>query len=170
MMDPIFETISLTTDVTPPGFLTRTMFFCNNRALLPFQTPLTRPLRVFSQKDTPSPPTHSSHLLLDSYSSPSELNLIMAKTLVSKKAILLQPGTFSGRERLCDDPWNTGNVWVETEAVNYHDETGEVMDHVPLEAGNTAKKVKRVDINDELKLYASRSQFIQFVAKKCSLE
>lgn len=40
------------------------------------------------------------------------------------------------------DPRNTNNGWTETEAVNYHDETGEVMDHLPLEAGDDAKKVK----------------------------
>ena len=35
-----------------------------------------------------------------------------------------------------DDPWNTDNAWMETEAVNYHDETREVMDLLPLEAGD----------------------------------
>ncbi|XP_039727684.1 ADP-ribose pyrophosphatase, mitochondrial-like [Pteropus medius] len=64
------------------------------------------------------------------------------------------------------DPRNTDNAWIETEAVNYHDETGEVMDHLPLEAGDDAKKVKWLDINDKLKLYASHSQFIQLVAEK----
>ena len=55
---------------------------------------------------------------------------------------------------------------METEAVNYHDETGEVMDHLPLEAGKAAEKVQWADVNDELKLYASYSQFVQLVAKK----
>uniref|UniRef100_A0A4X1V147 ADP-ribose pyrophosphatase, mitochondrial n=1 Tax=Sus scrofa TaxID=9823 RepID=A0A4X1V147_PIG len=41
-----------------------------------------------------------------------------------------------------DDPWNMDNAWIETEAVNYHDETGEVMDHLPLEAGDDAKEVR----------------------------
>lgn len=40
------------------------------------------------------------------------------------------------------DPRNKDNGWTETEAVNYHDETGEVMDHLPLEAVDDAKKVK----------------------------
>ncbi|KAG3264502.1 hypothetical protein H1C71_000786 [Ictidomys tridecemlineatus] len=65
-----------------------------------------------------------------------------------------------------DDPRNTDNAWIETEAVNYHDETGEIMDSVPLRAGDDAKEVKWVDINDKLKLYASHSQFIQLVAEK----
>ncbi|KAK2493504.1 hypothetical protein MC885_009697 [Smutsia gigantea] len=65
-----------------------------------------------------------------------------------------------------DDPRNTDNAWMETEAVNYHDETGEVMDNLTLEAGDDAGKVKWVDISDELKLYASHSQFIKLVAEK----
>ncbi|KAB0347793.1 hypothetical protein FD754_012650 [Muntiacus muntjak] len=65
-----------------------------------------------------------------------------------------------------DDPQNTDNTWMETEAVNYHDETGEVMNLLPLEAGDDAEKVGWVDINDKLKLYASHSQFIQLVAEK----
>ncbi|KAM5337131.1 ADP-ribose pyrophosphatase, mitochondrial isoform 2-T2 [Glossophaga mutica] len=65
-----------------------------------------------------------------------------------------------------DDPRNTDNAWMETEAVNYHDETGEIMDNLTLEAGDDAGKVKWVDINDKLKLYASHSQFIKLVAEK----
>ncbi|KAL4843545.1 hypothetical protein H8958_015669 [Nasalis larvatus] len=65
-----------------------------------------------------------------------------------------------------DDPRNTDNAWMETEAVNYHDETGEIMDNLTLEAGDDAGKVKWVDINDKLKLYASHFQFIKLVAEK----
>ncbi|XP_029411179.1 ADP-ribose pyrophosphatase, mitochondrial isoform X2 [Nannospalax galili] len=65
-----------------------------------------------------------------------------------------------------DDPRNTDNAWMETEAVNYHDETGEIMDSLTLEAGDDAGKVRWVDISDELKLYASHSQFIKLVAEK----
>uniref|UniRef100_A0A5F8GZ34 Nudix hydrolase domain-containing protein n=1 Tax=Monodelphis domestica TaxID=13616 RepID=A0A5F8GZ34_MONDO len=64
-----------------------------------------------------------------------------------------------------DDPRNTDNAWMETEAVNYHDETGETMDNLTLEAGDDAGKVKWVEISDKLKLYASHSQFIELVAK-----
>ena len=55
---------------------------------------------------------------------------------------------------------------METEAVNYHDETGEIMDNVTLEAGDDAGKVKWMDISDKLKLYASHAQFIKLVAEK----
>ncbi|XP_006018160.1 ADP-ribose pyrophosphatase, mitochondrial isoform X1 [Alligator sinensis] len=65
-----------------------------------------------------------------------------------------------------DDPRNTDNAWLETEAVNYHDESGETMDNMPLEAGDDAGKVKWVDISEKLKLYANHSHFIKLVAEK----
>ncbi|XP_006727100.1 ADP-ribose pyrophosphatase, mitochondrial isoform X2 [Leptonychotes weddellii] len=65
-----------------------------------------------------------------------------------------------------DDPRNTDNAWMETEAVNYHDETGEIMDNLTLEAGDDAGRVKWVDISDQLQLYGSHSQFIKLVAEK----
>ncbi|XP_060003528.1 ADP-ribose pyrophosphatase, mitochondrial isoform X2 [Lagenorhynchus albirostris] len=73
------------------------------------------------------------------------------------------PGIYKG---YVDDPRNTDNAWMETEAVNYHDETGEIMDNLTLEAGDDAGKVKWVDISDKLKLYASHFQFIKLVAEK----
>ncbi|KAM9295719.1 ADP-ribose pyrophosphatase, mitochondrial [Morus bassanus] len=65
-----------------------------------------------------------------------------------------------------DDPRNTDNAWIETEAVNYHDETGETMDNLPLEAGDDAGVVKWVDISEKLELYASHSYFIKLVTEK----
>uniref|UniRef100_A0A8C3TQ30 ADP-ribose pyrophosphatase, mitochondrial n=1 Tax=Catharus ustulatus TaxID=91951 RepID=A0A8C3TQ30_CATUS len=65
-----------------------------------------------------------------------------------------------------DDPRNTDNAWMETEAVNYHDETGETMDNLPLEAGDDAGVVKWVDISEKLELYASHSYFIKLVTEK----
>ncbi|NXT42550.1 NUDT9 protein, partial [Pelecanoides urinatrix] len=65
-----------------------------------------------------------------------------------------------------DDPRNTDNAWMETEAVNYHDETGEAMDNLPLEAGDDAGIVKWIDISEKLKLYASHSNFIKLVTEK----
>ncbi|XP_028599721.2 ADP-ribose pyrophosphatase, mitochondrial isoform X1 [Podarcis muralis] len=65
-----------------------------------------------------------------------------------------------------DDPRNTDNAWMETEAVNYHDETGEVMENLHLEAGDDAGKVKWVDIGEKLKLYASHADFVKLVAEK----
>ncbi|XP_054028610.1 ADP-ribose pyrophosphatase, mitochondrial [Dryobates pubescens] len=65
-----------------------------------------------------------------------------------------------------DDPRNTDNAWMETEAVNYHDETGESMEKLPLEAGDDAGLVQWVDISEELQLYASHSHFLQLVSEK----
>nr|XP_009674817.1 PREDICTED: ADP-ribose pyrophosphatase, mitochondrial isoform X2 [Struthio camelus australis] len=65
-----------------------------------------------------------------------------------------------------DDPRNTDNAWMETEAVNYHDESGETMDNLPLEAGDDAGRVKWVDISEKLKLYANHSYFIKLVTEK----
>ncbi|EAW50115.1 hCG2036954 [Homo sapiens] len=76
---------------------------------------------------------------------------------------LLSQEHFEVYKGYVDDSRNTDNCWIETEAVNYRDE---IMDHLPLEAGDDAKKVKWVDINDKLELYASLSQFIQLVAEK----
>ncbi|XP_063165920.1 ADP-ribose pyrophosphatase, mitochondrial isoform X2 [Candoia aspera] len=65
-----------------------------------------------------------------------------------------------------DDPRNTDNAWMETEAVNYHDESGEAMDNLHLEAGDDAGKVKWVDVSEKLTLYASHSDFVRLVTEK----
>ncbi|XP_075686988.1 ADP-ribose pyrophosphatase, mitochondrial isoform X1 [Rhinoderma darwinii] len=65
-----------------------------------------------------------------------------------------------------DDPRNTDNAWMETQAVNYHDETGHILDQLALQAGDDAGKVQWVDINSNYSLYASHAQFIQIVAEK----
>ncbi|XP_029462873.1 ADP-ribose pyrophosphatase, mitochondrial-like isoform X2 [Rhinatrema bivittatum] len=64
-----------------------------------------------------------------------------------------------------DDPRNTDNAWMESEAVNYHDDLGNVMDEMPLEAGDDAGSVKWVDISKQLQLYASHIHFLQLVAE-----
>ncbi|XP_067413246.1 ADP-ribose pyrophosphatase, mitochondrial isoform X2 [Emydura macquarii macquarii] len=73
------------------------------------------------------------------------------------------PGVYNG---YVDDPRNTDNAWMETEAVNYHDESGETMDNLLLEAGDDAGKVKWVDISEKLKLYANHGDFIKLVTEK----
>uniref|UniRef100_H3A048 ADP-ribose pyrophosphatase, mitochondrial n=1 Tax=Latimeria chalumnae TaxID=7897 RepID=H3A048_LATCH len=65
-----------------------------------------------------------------------------------------------------DDPRNTDNAWIETVAINYHDESGEILEQLALEAGDDAGKVKWVDMDQDLKLYASHVQFIEKVARK----
>lgn len=64
-----------------------------------------------------------------------------------------------------DDPRNTDNAWMETIAVNFHDENNETVGQFHLQAGDDAKNVKWVDIDKNLDLYASHSKFIENVSK-----
>jgi len=63
-----------------------------------------------------------------------------------------------------DDPRNTDNAWMETIAVNFHDEDGTLVGKFPLQAGDDAKSVQWMDIDQSLGLYASHSYFIQTAA------
>lgn len=63
-----------------------------------------------------------------------------------------------------DDPRNTDNAWMETVAVNFHDESGDSVGKFPLQAGDDAKSVRWVDIDSNLELYASHLDIIQQVA------
>lgn len=65
-----------------------------------------------------------------------------------------------------DDPRNTDNAWMETVAMNFHDNTGENVGKFQLKAGDDAKDIDWIDINNNLKLYASHVNFIEIVAKK----
>ncbi|CAH0564146.1 unnamed protein product [Brassicogethes aeneus] len=65
-----------------------------------------------------------------------------------------------------DDPRNTDNAWMETVAVNFHDNTGEILDKFNLKAGDDAKNVTWIDIDKNLDLYASHLQFIEKVVEK----
>jgi ADP-ribose pyrophosphatase len=63
-----------------------------------------------------------------------------------------------------DDPRNTDNAWMETIAFNFHDDK-DLFLSIQLIAGDDAGKVKWMDIDSGLKLYASHSKFIQRVAE-----
>ncbi|XP_065560998.1 ADP-ribose pyrophosphatase, mitochondrial-like [Artemia franciscana] len=63
-----------------------------------------------------------------------------------------------------DDPRNTDNSWMETVAVNFHDDNGDLT-LLELKAGDDAINVRWVDINRDLKLYASHSSIIEKVVK-----
>lgn len=60
-----------------------------------------------------------------------------------------------------DDPRNTDNSWMETVAMNFHDDAGTNVGKVPLQAGDDAKNVTWLAIDRELKLYASHFYFIK---------
>lgn len=65
-----------------------------------------------------------------------------------------------------DDPRNTDNSWMESQAVNYHDDTGEAFDKFSLKAGDDAKNVRWMDVSHELRLYANHYDLIKEVAKR----
>lgn len=64
-----------------------------------------------------------------------------------------------------DDPRNTDNAWMETVAVNFHDENGESVGKFDLRAGDDAQNVRWLDINKDLDLYANHAKFIETVIK-----
>lgn len=65
-----------------------------------------------------------------------------------------------------DDPRNTDNSWMETVAVNFHDESGNSVSELPLQAGDDAGQVQWVDVDSSFPLYASHSSFLELVAKE----
>lgn len=65
-----------------------------------------------------------------------------------------------------DDPRNTDNAWMETVAVNFHDESGNSVSELPLQAGDDAGQVQWVDVDSSFPLYASHSSFLELVAKE----
>lgn len=65
-----------------------------------------------------------------------------------------------------DDPRNTDNAWMETTAYNFHDESGDILKNICFEAGDDAGKVKWLDINQNLELYASHREILEQVATR----
>uniref|UniRef100_A0A1B6DPX1 Nudix hydrolase domain-containing protein n=1 Tax=Clastoptera arizonana TaxID=38151 RepID=A0A1B6DPX1_9HEMI len=63
-----------------------------------------------------------------------------------------------------DDPRNTDNAWMETVAMQFHDEKGDCVSELLLNAGDDAVGVTWMDISKDLPLYASHSTFIKEVA------
>ncbi|KAF7273027.1 ADP-ribose pyrophosphatase, mitochondrial [Rhynchophorus ferrugineus] len=64
-----------------------------------------------------------------------------------------------------DDPRNTDNAWIETIAMNFHDEDCTHVGKFNLKAGDDAGDVRWLDIDKDLNLYASHSTFIETVAR-----
>nr|XP_019958608.1 PREDICTED: ADP-ribose pyrophosphatase, mitochondrial isoform X1 [Paralichthys olivaceus] len=65
-----------------------------------------------------------------------------------------------------DDPRNTDNAWMETVVVNFHDDSGNSVSELPLQAGDDAGQVKWADVDSSSTLYASHSHFLELVAKE----
>ncbi|KAG7206481.1 hypothetical protein KM043_003826 [Ampulex compressa] len=65
-----------------------------------------------------------------------------------------------------DDPRNTDNAWMETVALNFHDEDGGVVGRLTLKAGDDARNVKWMDIDGKLNLYANHAELIKKTVQK----
>lgn len=88
---------------------------------------------------------------------------------IEKSNALIDKFFDEGEDIYCgyvDDPRNTDNAWIETVAVNFHDESGTSVGAFPLCAGDDAVNVHWMDISKELALYASHSDFIAKVVAK----
>ncbi len=62
-----------------------------------------------------------------------------------------------------DDPRNTDNAWMETIACNFHDETGDLVGKLLLKGGDDANHSKWIDLNKNLRLFASHYDFLEQV-------
>jgi 8-oxo-dGTP pyrophosphatase MutT (NUDIX family) len=65
-----------------------------------------------------------------------------------------------------DDPRNTDNAWMETVALNFHDEKGDVFSKFKLHAGDDAGAVRWMTVDGKAQLYASHIDFLRAVATK----
>eukprot|EP00048_Salpingoeca_helianthica_P009719 m.139406 g.139406 ORF g.139406 m.139406 type:complete len:1160 (-) comp14934_c4_seq26:374-3853(-) len=69
-----------------------------------------------------------------------------------------------------DDPRNTDNAWMETVAMNFHDDTGELTSHFKLHAGDDAGAVSWIAVSPDIKLYASHADFIRRLASYMTVD
>ena len=65
-----------------------------------------------------------------------------------------------------DDPRNTDNAWMETVAYNFHDDTGSKVGQFPLRAGDDAANICWMELNSDVKLYASHKDMLKIVVDK----
>ena len=65
-----------------------------------------------------------------------------------------------------DDPRNTDNSWMESQAVNYHDDNGKAFDKFTLKAGDDAKHVKWMEASHDIHLYANHNDMVREVARR----
>ncbi|CAF4488653.1 unnamed protein product [Rotaria socialis] len=69
-------------------------------------------------------------------------------------------------EWYADDPRNTDNAWIETVAINFHDETGQLTKHIHLDAGDDATNVAWRPIDRNIDLYASHKEILKRVVDR----
>ncbi|XP_033222428.1 ADP-ribose pyrophosphatase, mitochondrial [Belonocnema kinseyi] len=65
-----------------------------------------------------------------------------------------------------DDSRNTDNAWMETIALNFHDEDGSTVGEINLKAGDDASNVRWMDVDKQLNLFANHVDFIKQTAHK----
>ncbi|GFG37109.1 hypothetical protein Cfor_05771 [Coptotermes formosanus] len=98
------------------------------------------------------------------------LNVLESDTAEREKSKAMIDKFFDEGEEIyrgyVDDPRNTDNAWMETVAVNFHDDSGTSVGQFPLCAGDDAVNVHWMDISRDLALYASHSDFIAKVVAK----
>lgn len=56
-------------------------------------------------------------------------------------------------------------AWMETAAVNFHDEDGTFLSKLKFEAGDDAIGIHWIDVDEGVKLYASHSRLIKAAAQ-----
>lgn len=56
-------------------------------------------------------------------------------------------------------------AWMETVGVNFHDELGDFLGKLKFEAGDDAVGIHWIDVDKNVKLYASHSRLIEGTAK-----
>merc|ERR1719186_1273830 len=62
-----------------------------------------------------------------------------------------------------DDPRNTDNAWMETEAFSFHDNTGSSVGQFPLHTEDDAAKVCWMELSSKVSLYASHKDIVRRV-------
>lgn len=67
-----------------------------------------------------------------------------------------------------DDPRNTDNAWIETTALNFHDETGATTSMITLDARDDATDATWIDIDEKLDVYETHLPLLEFVLN-CNL-
>ena len=63
------------------------------------------------------------------------------------------------------DPRNTDNAWVETVAVNFHDETGAACGCVQLNAGDDASAVAWTEAHHSIQLHPCHVHLVELAVR-----
>ncbi|MCI4384899.1 hypothetical protein PGIGA_G00044020 [Pangasianodon gigas] len=131
----------------------------------------SRPSSVMDQRDGMVDPGELVSQTLQREFSEEALNSFQAcpeerKKIYERISKLFSSPGFQVYKGYVDDPRNTDNSWMETVAVNFHDELGDSVSELPLQAGDDAGQVSWCDVDSSQPLYASHSHFLQIVAEE----